>query len=246
MIINNWRNGFGNDGHTDVMVHSSAVDGSQVFTDSSSNNRTMSIKISGVDSYTRHSTSQYNLGTSSVKMTHPVATCANCTLYTASANSIGKQNFCFDWWFYVSTLSNGPYSDYFYVGYGDNNKANPLDNSIVLQFDVTKGRVDYIAYEDATGTNLISNNSAYNNNTWNHFAINRKGTYFYLFVNGVMLNSYNYGSVYDFSYITTPFHTLYFLSGDCSVSRVFYTEEWRHSIGDYRWDHNFIPPNRFY
>ncbi len=247
MIINNWRNGFGNDGHTDVLVHSNnIIGGGNNFVDSSPNARTMSIKINGVDSNTQHSNAQHNLGLSSIKFSHPVAACASANLWTNAGKDIGEQDYCFDAWVYSEEITAEPYVDYFYMGYFDANKVDPFNNSIYLQFDNSSQRIDYIFFNNGSAYNIYYNVKAYVPGQWNHFAITRKENWFYFYVNGIQVGSHNYGSVYSFAYIARPIHMLYYNSGDCSNTRKFYVEEWRQSIGSTRWEHNFVPPNRFF
>lgn len=247
MIINNWRNGFGNDGHTDILVHSNdIIGGGNTFVDSSPNDRIMSTKINGSDTNTQHSTTHHNLGLSSIKFTHPTDACSGSTLWSDDGRNIGVQDYCFDAWIYVEIDAIMPFSDYFYMGYFDADEVNLLNNAIYLRIDTSLQGADYIFSDNGSVYNIYHSDTAYITDRWNHFALTRKGNWFYFYMNGVLTGSNNYGSIKNFTYVSRPMHVLYYNCGDCSVPRKFYVEEWRQSIGTYRWDRNFIPPNRFF
>jgi hypothetical protein len=248
MILNNWRNGFGNDNYTDLLVHSNVTLSSQTFVDSSHNNWTMSIKIEGIDSLTSHSTEKYNLGTSSIKFAHPSSSCADCSLW-CDASDIGTKDFSFDFSVYVNGTGSSPYTDDLYIGYFSATNGTSLSaitqNSVFLNLNNIDGNVIFKVMSGGTALVNSTTSNVYNENEWCHISLLKKSTGFYLYSNGTLLTTYSSSDI-DMSYITDHKHLIFYDSGDCSNSRKFYIEEWRHSIGVRRWFNDFKKPNRFY
>lgn len=249
MIINNWRNGFGNDSHTDLLVHSNEfISAEKQFFDYSSKDREMTIKnFLGQYTNTHHDQDITHLGVSSIKFSLSGNTCSGCTLRSNSGVTlIDYDDFCFDFSVYVQGSEIHTYSDQLYIGYFNYDKIDPFKNGIFLLFGNTTGEIFFRIVENNVVTIELSGSTTYTEDKWYHYAIMRKGYMYYLYVGGVLLNSYDYRDYYDLSFISNPHHMIYYDSGACSNNRKFYVDEWRHSIGSNRWNSDFTVPDRFY
>ena len=208
--------------NVELLLHMNGVDGGSVFTDSSKYNRVPTL----IDSpQTR--TTDYKFPTSSFFSDNGTKSSGSCFWYEANQNLVfGLNDFTIE--FFVKTsatlnlvMSQGPGARQLSISIENNGQIH-LDVNTYTQKPLTFGKV--------------------NDNVWHHVAVTRKGTVFYGFVDGKLLQSTsNYGG--------TVFSQDYMLIGafdkDVVTERygfVGWLDEFRVTNGVCRYISDFVVP----
>ena len=148
-------------------------------------------------------TKKYGTGSLYFSGTSTSAMSTMLTVPTASALDIKTGDFTIEMWFYATSLQN--YSRLFNIN------STWTTDSVCINWNSSSSN---LVFSIANYSNpLLSTTAAPSMNTWNHLAVTRSGSTFYLFLNGVLQQSASWsGSMYN---TTTPYYTIG--NGDVSV-----------------------------
>lgn len=244
-MIGGNANGFGNDYHAEILVHSTEADGSTSFTDSSYNGSTVVVETVTHENTYNHfgPTSIYFGGGTLVYDTYIASTLKIQPLH---------DDFCIDFWLLIPDDNQRTYTDKLTVGLFKVTGSKPFlpdyNNYCGIRISYSLGDIffEYIS----GGTTAFQIGGTYFNysaGTWYHITANRKNTTeLQLFINGVLATN---GSIIDSKYTNVRNLDYHVATGHRTAQttlRNFYIDEWRNSVGHYRWNKDFTVPNRFY
>jgi len=166
---------------------------------------------------------------------------ANIEIQDSADFVLGTDNFCIDFWLCMTTNPANFYNKYFY--FQGNESAGHYFN---LKYSQAGGVLQFYANCRNNYTWIINGHNAIINLTphkWYHIAYTRDGSTFRWFVDGVQVGS-NYTSSASIPDYATPlwigkgWDGTHYLDG--------YIDEYRLSVGTYRWNANFTPPSAPY
>jgi len=193
----------GIDSNTVFIIHSDTSDGSTTFTDSSSNNLTMTAVGD-----TQHDTAQYKFGSTSIKFDGTADYLRTPDLGSGLTNATATTgNFTVDYWMRPdgNTGMNG--ERHFSIGA----TADPPSYSTCPRFTFglnynanATGSGNFYGRE-AAGCVDVSVTAAHTYENWNHFALMRSGANIYYIFNGVQKFSSSTWSGLDMDYSNGKF-----------------------------------------
>lgn len=240
-MINN-KNGFGNDSHTEVYVMAPRIIDTINFDD-------ISYRRASITNYNdiRSSSTQYNWGPTSFKLSG----FTNQYLMADFTPSINLDDFCIDFWVNINNNSGRPFTDALFVGFfkaTGHPEVPDFDNYCAVVIDNTYGNL-YFNYISGGSTYFSAGGSVfdYDVDTWYHIsAVRYNDSNLKIFING---NAVATDSIFDTNKRIVrdlDYQLLLYHRATSTTNRAFYVDVWRHSVGDYRWNRDFIIPNRYY
>jgi len=255
MIINNWRNGFGNDKHTDILIQTDSatamsftmvdiswqgVGGGVVTNDSSTGSHPVI-----------HSSTQSKFEGDSLLFSGN--TYALTWKYVSTPISVlpNRDDLCVDFWIYIDGRDMRSYNDDLYIGFFGTAKTKPVtpDTSNFCGIHITYQPDDvYFKYVSGGTTrwSIGGTGLGLSENQWHHLAgirYNRGDTFYRLYLDGFLIatqDESNQGRLVD----VVKVNCAELKRGGDQTHRKFYVDEWRNSIGHYRWMSEFNVPNR--
>ncbi len=246
-MIRNSNDGFGNDYHTEILVHSKGADGSTSFVDYSYR----SASIINLSDFVTNSNIQQKFAQTSIHLDGgPLV--YDEYLAASLSQSINRKDFCIDFWINMDDDAGKPFTDYLYCGFFKTTGIKPvmpdfnnycgvrIDNAYSgLYFEYISGGTTYFRI----GGTVFN----YSVDTWYHISAIRYDTsQLLLFIDGRLVDSGNIAGYSSTNVKNLDYHVLTLHRSATTTLRNFYLDEWRHSIGHMRWNKNFIVPNRAY
>lgn len=211
------------DSYTKLLISSNNYNATTVFTDTSTNARTITTYGAA-----QHSSTQLKFGISSIKF----AAAADYLSVADHADfQFGSTPFTIDFWAYNS---DGSYASYRFPMA----KINGSYAGWYLSIDQTTG---YFRFVTSSNTTIVTSSSAVPRQQWVHLAVTYDGTYVRLFIDGLLKGtSGSIASIQDVAYAVTVGRanaTYYFVG---------YLDEVRISKGTCRWTADFSVPTKPY
>jgi len=200
-----------------LLMHFDGVHGSTTFTDIKGN-----IFTNDGNNNTYISSASYKFGGSSVYINNATIGCdTNIPLL-----NVGTSAFTLEFWFKKSAGCGS------YAGLFSNGSAYPLD---IVGVSLTPSSGIQFFYNN----NIIySNTKIFTTAVWYHFALTRKGTTLYMFINGVLdCTAINISAPINFSYQPLMGYNFVQGSGNAFVG---FLDELRFTAGVCRYDNSFI------
>ena len=222
------------DESTVLLMHCDGTNGSTTFTDSSTNNATLTSYNSA-----QISTFIYKFSSSSLYLPYKLQ---SYVLTPSSTNyTFGTGDFTIEFWLnwlgLYSTSGNG------WQRVMSNKTGGFTTNNWIIGWDnLTNNGTAHIGMQffNVGGTPFYSSTSILVPNTWYHFAFVRYGTNFYVYTNGILEGTYNISTTNVDGGIACPLT----IGGNPGESQYFYgyLDEIRVTKGLARYIGNFTPP----
>lgn len=253
MIINNWRNGFGNDKHTNILIRTdNTLDSGNTMTDISWQNNTVTNNDSTGSYPVVHSTVQSKFeGDSLLFSGNTYAQTYKYVSTPISGTVPGRDDLCVDFWVYIDGVKDIEYNDSLYVGFFGLTKSKPFDPDIsnfcgihiANQFDEV-----YFKYLSGNTTqwSIGGDELGLNENEWHHLAGVRytiSNTYYRLYLDGILIDRQD-ELITSRLVDVVEINSAELKRGGDNNHRKFYVDEWRNNVGNYRWISEFYTPNR--